>query len=160
MLIVLCLLTSYTQAQTFEVPTDINLTEAADYARYEEDVVACANWLLATPLEAESQKRREANAFMLKWLMGSPNVTIELNPNIITFTDSSPELLIIFMAGWANYVLTTSEFNNKLKGNMAGLEFVLQFYEANRTTLNDKNVDRFIKLRKKGKLKSYLKKHI
>lgn len=162
LLFTLCLfgLSMLSHAQVFQIPDPVHLNEAEDYAQYEEDVVACANWLLSTPLNQEAQKRRESNAFLLKWLMGSPSVTIELNPRVVTFMESSPELLIIFMAGWANYVLTTSEFDNKLKGNLAGLEFVMQFYQANGAMLDDKHVEKYIRLHQKGKLKAYLKRHI
>ena len=47
---------------------------------------------------------------------------------IVTFYDN-PECFIIFMGAWAKNALETSVYRDKLKGNMAGIESVIEFYK-------------------------------
>ena len=148
-------------AQDFEVPEDIHLKKAEDFKRYEEDIVACAHWLLETPINTQEQKRAKANAFMMQWLIGSPSVSIELNAGIMTFMESSPELVIIFMSGWTAYVLEGGDKEDTKAATLAGLDYVMRFYTANSRHLgNDKNIERFFKLKEKDKLEQFVARNI
>jgi hypothetical protein len=60
-------------AQDFEVPENVKLEKAEDYAPYEQDVIKCVNWLINTPITEQKSKRKDANAFLLKWINGSPD---------------------------------------------------------------------------------------
>ena len=147
-------------SQVFEVPKNYKLEKAEDYATYEKDVVACIDWLKKTPVNEQTAKRKEANLFLLKWLSGSPEVQIEVKPGIVTFMETSPELLMVFMGGWAKYSLTNQDFDNNIAGSKAGLESVIEFYTKNRDLIpKDKNIEKFIKLKDKGKLLDYVKKN-
>jgi D-arabinose 1-dehydrogenase-like Zn-dependent alcohol dehydrogenase len=147
-------------AQDFSVPKDYKLVKAEDYAPYEQDIINCVDWLVKTPLKDQPEKRKEANAFLLKWLTGSPNVHIEIKQEIVTFIGTSPDLLMIFMGGWAKYSLESKDFDNKKKGSKAGIDAVIDFYSANRDFLpKDKNVEKYIKMKKKGKLADYIEKN-
>ena len=146
-------------AQDFSVPKDYKLDKAQDFASYEQDVVKCFDWLMKTPLNEQTEKRKEANVFLLKWLSGSPNVSIELKKEIVTFMRTSPDLLTIFLGGWAKYSLESKNFKNKIAGNLAGIESVIEFYTKNKSFMpKDKNVEKFIKMKDKGKLKAYIEK--
>lgn len=46
------------QAQSYEVPKDYVLKVAEDYKRYESDIIQAANWLKATPLDEQEEKRQ------------------------------------------------------------------------------------------------------
>ena len=147
-------------AQDFEVPKNYKLDKAEDYAPYEQDVIKCFDWLMKTPINEQTSKRKEANAFLLKWLSGSPNVTIEIKQEIVTFMGTSPDLLMIFMGGWAKYSLESGNFNNKIEGSKAGIESVIEFYNSNRQALpKDKNVEKYIKMKEKGTLNEYIEKN-
>ena len=147
-------------SQDFKVPKNYKLEKAEDYALYEQDIINCINWLLKIPLNEETTKRKEANAFLLKWLTGSPNVHIEIKQEIVTFVGSSPDLLMIFMGGWAKYSLVSKEFNDKIGGSLAGIEAVIEFYTKNKELLpKDKNVEKYIKMQSEGTLKEYIEKN-
>lgn len=148
---------TFIAAQVFQVPEDYRFEVAEDYAQYESDIVKCVAWLVETPMYQDPAKRKEASAFLLKWIMGSPTLKIVINPDIVTFTGSSPELLLVFMGGWAKYAIETEQFDDKVGGNLAGLESVVQFYETNKGVLaKDKSVEKYGKMKKKGKLKEYV----
>lgn len=147
-------------AQGFEVPS-YELKKVEDYARYEQDVIECVNWLLLTSVEIHPEKRKEASAFLLAWLSGSPNVQIEIKPEIVNFMGSSPDLLLIFMGGWAKHTLHTKDFDNKIAGSLAGIESVISFYTKNIDEIKkDKNVEKYKKMKEKGKLSSFIEKNV
>jgi len=144
--------------QEFQVPTNYSLVKAEDYAPYEQDVINCIKWLADVPVDQNTEKRKEANAFLMKWMLGSPNVKIGIQPEIVTFV-SNPEMLMAFLGGWTKYSLETSDFSNELKGNIAGIENVIFVYNKNKKIIGkDKNIEKYIKLQSKGKLENEIAK--
>lgn len=143
-------------SQNFEVPKILKLEKAEDYATYERDVINAVDWLLITPVTDEQDKRKQTNAFLMKWLTGSPTVTIELSQDIVTFMDCN-DCLMLFLGGWAKYALETQDFENKLKGNTAGIEAVIEFYKRNKAAIGkNKAIEKYIKLQDKQKLEKHL----
>lgn len=144
-------------SQDFEVPKNYKLDNAEDYAPLEQDVVKCFNWLMETPINEQTPKRKDANAFLLKWLSGSPYVHLEIRQEIVTFMGTSPDLLMIFMGGWAKYSLESKDFNNKVAGSLAGIESVIAFYSRNKDLMpKDKNVEKYMRMKDKGELRDYI----
>lgn len=143
-------------AQEFEVPKKFKPKNKAEYAEFEPAVLQAIDWLQETPVSEQAAKRREVNGFVMKWLEGTPNVSIALHPKVITFMDCS-DCLMIFMAGWAKYSLENQD-KDELKGSMAGIEKVISFYTANKAQLGkNKAIEKYIKLQEKEKIADYLK---
>lgn len=133
------------------------LEKKEDYAKYETDVIKMYDWLLETPIGVDSDKRKAMNAFVIQWISGSPNVTIELSADIVTYMDCA-ECLTIFMGGWTKYVLETKDFDGKVKGNLAGTKGVIQFYTANKKALGkNKEIEKLIQLKDENKLEDFIK---
>ena len=147
-------------AQDFEVPENFNPEKAEDYAPYEQEVIKCFDWLMSTPLNENPAKRTEVNGFLLKWLTGSPTVHLEIKQEIVTFMGTSPDLLMIFLGGWAKFSLESKEFDDNIAGSLAGIESVIAFYVKNKDLLpKDKHIEKYIKLKNKGTLKNYIEKN-
>jgi hypothetical protein len=154
-------LTIYAKAQEFQVPKDYAFESVDDYKPYENDVVQCVDWLVDTPMFQNPSKRKEASAFLLKWVMGSPYVHIEISPEIVSFAGTSPDLLMVFLGGWAKYSIESGAYDDKVAGNLAGLESVIEFYETNKGVIpKDKNVEKYIKMKKKGALRDFVEKKV
>jgi len=148
-------------AQEFSVPQNFNPKTADDYAPYEPDVIKSVDWLMSMPYALERQKRDQVNAFLLKWLTGSPNVHIEIKPEIVTFMGGTPDLLMVFMGSWAKYSLESGKFDDKEGGSLAGIDAVIDFYENNKKSMpKDKNVEKYIKMKEKGELADYIKNNV
>lgn len=149
-------------AQDFEVPKNYTLSQAEDYAQYEEDILKCIDWLVQTPHNEQASKRESTNSFLLAWLTGSPNVTIVLKAEIVTFIDeTTPELLMIFLGGWTKYTLESDGSKDEVSGNLAGIEAVIEYYKKNKDFLpKNKNVEKYIKMKNKGKLKDFVESNI
>jgi len=147
-------------AQEFEVPKNSVLKEKVDFSKYESEVLKGIDWLLQTPLNAQPEKRKEINTFVITWVTGSPDVSIEVKPEIVSFMKSNVDLLMIFMCGWTKYSLENKDYNNKIKGSQKGVEAVIEFYIKNKENLKkDKNVEKYIKLKEEGKLEDFISKN-
>ena len=157
-------------SQTFEVPKDYKLIVDEDYAPYKQDVVNFADWLINTPVNLEQAKRQEASEFFIDWISGSPDTHITGDYRIINFTEESLGFLIVFLSGWAKNTIETKNFKNTIAeaesdidgivaGNVAGIEAVIKFYKKNKSLLvPNKNIEKYIKLQEKGKLKKHIQK--
>ncbi len=144
-------------AQKFELPEDYRFEKADDYAAYEADVLSCIKWLMEAPMDEEPEKRADANGFLINWLTGVPYLTVELRSEMIPFTQKSPQLLVIFLAGWTEEALTGRKFDDMFAGNLAGIEAVIAYYSKNRKHLaRDKSIERFARLQRKGKLEDFV----
>ena len=145
-------------SQDFEIPVNFKPEKPEDYAKYEKNIIQCIDWIMKTPVNEQTPKRKEAYAFLVKWLTGAPDVQVEINPDIVTFEKSNPDLLFIFMGGWTKYALESGGFSDKLNGIIRGIESVIDFYQKNRGNLHkDKNVERYIRRKEKGTLEDYIK---
>jgi len=148
-------------AQEFEVPKNYILKQKEDFSKYESDVLKGIDWLLQTPLNTQPEKRREINTFVMTWLTGSPDVSIDIKPEIVSFMKPNADLLMIFMCGWTKYSLETKDCKNKIMGSQKGVEAVIDFYIKNKEYLKkDNSVEKYIKLKEKGKLEEYISKNV
>ena len=150
----------YCAAQEFAVPQNYTLEKPEDYVKYEADVLKCIDYLESIPLDDESAKTRDANAFLLKWITGSPEVAIELNTYIVELCDKNKEFIMLFMGGWTRYALQNPDSVNSLKGNIAGLESIIKVYEQGQGVRRDKKVEKIIKLQEEGELEDWVKDQI
>ena len=147
-------------AQEFEVPKNYILKQKEDFSKYESEVLKGIDWLIQTPLNTQPEKRKEINTFVMTWLTGSPNVTIEIKPEIVSFIEPNADLIMIFMCGWTKYSLETKDYSNRIKESQKGVEAVIEFYIKNKENLKkDKNVEKYIKLKEEGKLEDYISKN-
>jgi hypothetical protein len=147
-------------SQSFQVPKNYKLENKDDYARYEKSIVECIDWLLATPISQETEKRQAANDFLVKWLSGSPDVSVDIEQQIVTFVDS-PEYLLMFMGGWAKYAIENNDYTSKRNGNIAGIEAVIEFYNKNKELIGkNKNVEKYVKLKENGELEKFIQSKI
>jgi len=148
-------------AQDYTVPKDYKFDNKEDYTAYEHQVKETINWILQTPLVKEASKRKDANAFLIAWLSGSPTVSVDVNTDFITFFKANSELLVIYIAGWTKYSLENDYSKDKLQGYKAGIETSVEFYKKNKSYLKkDKEIEKFEKLIEKGKLEEEIKKKL
>jgi hypothetical protein len=159
-IILFSILTFSLVAREFEVPKNCVMTKDEDFAKYEVDVLKGIDWLLNTPLDTRPEKRKEVNGFFMKWLTGTPTLSIEIKPEIVNFMKPNSELVMIFMCGWTKYAIESKDSKNKTMGNQKGIEAVIDFYIKNKGSLkNDANVEKYIKMKANGKLEEYISKN-
>lgn len=90
-------------AQKFEVPKIVKMDKAEDFEKYHEDVLACINWLQETPINKEEKKRKDASAFFLRWVTGTPYITMKIYAGTLFYVEDNPDLMTIIF-GWLGQV--------------------------------------------------------
>lgn len=128
-----------------------------DYEDFEEEVLSCIEWLNSHSVDHPD--RKTVNAIVLKWLTGTSSVSITLNEYVSDFSGKNPDLLMIFMGGWTEYVLDIGKSNaSDLESNIRGLEAVINYYEKRKeyNLSKDAGVQRLVKLRDQGALRNYV----
>ena len=150
------LATIVSYAQDFEVPSNYQLNTKEDYSKYEKDVIAAAKWLLTTAFNEQKEKRKEVSAFVMKWVNGSPNVNVEINPTIMDFEEKNPGMLPLYMAGCARYVLENNYSTDMRAKHKAALKGMIEVYKSGKGIKKDKKMEKLIKSEEEGKLDEWL----
>lgn len=156
MLICLLFLSTSLLAQEVEIPKDVKLENTEDYKKTEQLVLNSTEWLLNTPISKNKSKREEIKSFLIKWITGSPTVSIELVSGIVPLDCS--DCLISFMSGWTKYSLENEYSKNKIECAVAGAEYAIELYLKNKSEIGkNSDMEKLINKQKKGKLKKYIK---
>jgi len=155
MLICLLFVGTSLLAQEVEIPIDLKLENAEDYKKTEQLVLNSTEWLLKTPISENASKRKEISAFLMKWMSGSPTVSIALVSGIVPL--DCADCLMSFMSGWTKYSLENDYSKNKVECAVAGAENAIEFYTKNKMVLGkNSDMEKLIKQQKKGKLEKYI----
>lgn len=154
------LLSSAVSAQNFEVPADYSLKVKEDYARYEKEVIAATDWLKATPLGEQQEKRKQVSAFLMEWISGSPTVNVEINPAILDFEKKNSGMLMLYMAASAKYVLANNYSTDMRAKHRFALQAMMDVYKTDKAIKKDKKMDKLIKATDEGKLDEWLEENL
>lgn len=159
LLVALLLSTTSLRAQsTYEPPERPDLNNAADFKRYEPDVIAATTYLKSTPLGVDTAHRKQVAGFLMQWLIGSPDVSINARASILAYVSEPADLMLLYMGGWGVHVIQTSD-TTELGGNLAGIRTVLGYYaDRNNRVPRNKGLDKLKDLDDEGKLAAFVKK--
>lgn len=147
-------------AQTaYRAPVGYAFQSADEYADYEPEVLAAVNWLEKTPLGAEPALRRDATRFVFQWISGAPNVSVQLPKYVADLTAQDPDLLLLFMGGWARYQLQHPEVKDPAVLNTEGIRTMLRAYRAGGFRRN-KQLETLAKLEANGTLAAWVSKQL
>jgi hypothetical protein len=133
---------AHAQAPTYDLPMNIVLNTKDDYGKYEKDVIAAAKWLEEAPLDQDKEKRAQVNDFVMKWLMGSPNVSVAITPSVSALFEFNPVLMNIFMAGYTRYILETGSAATTFDATKAGLNSIVNVYSKGVSVSKDKSIEK------------------
>lgn len=149
------------KAQSIQVPPNVKYEVGSDYELFEEDILKITNWMINGKVSDEFNKSwKDASEFLMTWINGSPTVYIMIQQEFVNYIEKQPALLMVFMAGWTKFSLENKVIHDNVRGNLAGLDAVITFYQNNKKNLGeDKEVEKFIKMKNKGQLEAYVKKH-
>ncbi|WP_435413146.1 hypothetical protein [Psychroserpens mesophilus] len=148
-------------AQEFVVPENYSLVAAEDYEPYKQDVLNAIQWLETTPLNEQHDKRKEVSAFFMKWVTGSPTVSISLMPYVLDLSEKNAELLSIFLGGWTKASIEQNYKITDTQGNIAGIKSILNFYSKNRKAgiIKNKVIEKLLKQKTDKNLEKWLEKN-
>jgi hypothetical protein len=144
-------------AQDVTVPVDYTFDSTTNFTQYHDTVIACFDYLMNTSCNVDLVKRKAVTDFLSKWIEATPTVEVSINKDVITYYDSSPELVIIFMAAWVVNYFKSANYS-ELEGSIAGTHAVLDYFIKNESHLKqDDHIDKLIDKRNKGKLEKFVR---
>jgi hypothetical protein len=118
-----------------------------------------STYILSTPLDFENAGRRESLVYLIKWMSGTPDYSFELDDTAMKLCDSDKELIGIYMAAMAKFVLenkSEAKNNSAIKLQAVRL-FVNYANDSNNKVKLTKEIKKAIKAEKNRSLEEYLK---
>jgi len=144
------------QAQKFDVPENYQFNDKSDFEKYEPDFLKAVDWFERTPYNEQRLKRREVANFIMDWIEGCPYVVVETSDDINELGANNNDLLIMYLAGYAKYVLQSHMLGAETSARMAGMKALLAKYQKDKAFIKDKHVERLAKLDQQGELGAWL----
>ncbi len=154
--ILFCCQTTKVHGQDYQVPKNYVLKQKDDYPKYEQDVLKTIDWLEQTSWNDQIQKREEAKTFIIKWIEGSPDISIEVNSEIIKLSKNNPELLGSYMYGYTKYAILNKSQFDLIKAKIEGIKALLSKYKFETAHKKNSEVEKLIKLDAEGKLENWV----
>ena len=148
------------RSQSFDVPINYELKTPADYAKYEKDIIAAANWLKSTSFDQQAEKRKEVSSFVVQWINGSPTVNIEINPTIMDFEKKNAGMLALYMASSAKFVLENNYSKDMRAKQKAALRDMITVYKSGKGIKKDKKMEKLIKSDEEGIIDEWLNENL
>lgn len=146
----------FSQCDAPTLPKEVNFESKADYRSKDAAVRNCLEWLVSTSLDLCTEERDQLNAYVLVWLSGHPDITVDVNSDAMPFFRSNPELLYPMLHGMTIYQMETpKEELNSIDAHVAGIEAVLDVI-SDKTLLRTDQFKKLKKLRRKGKLSEFV----
>jgi len=149
---------SATSQTKFDLPQNIELKTESDYAKYENDIISAAKWLEETDLNQETDKRKQVDVFIIKWMSGTPKITVELSESLIKLYGENNELMVLYMASYSAYSLE-NENANKTAAIKAGIVSMINVYKKGISIKKSKEMEKAIKAFDQNKLDEYIAKN-
>lgn len=148
--------TLYAQLK-FDVPQNVELKSKEDYSKYETTVIDAANWLEETDLNKETEKRQQVNSFVIQWVSGTPDITVDLTEQLGKIYGKNAQLLTVYMASYAKNFLENKNSATKFTATKAGLISIMNVYKKGIEITKSKEMDKLIRLTEGNKLDDYIK---
>jgi hypothetical protein len=147
-------------SQEFRVPKNYELKEKEDYEKYQDDFLAGVKWLFKHSVTHDEKKRARIEKFVSDWVAGSPTVTVELNYDIAPFIRYS-DFKVMYMGAWATNAITNDAYGDVLGNTIYSIKAIVDYYlKYNGSLITIKSLEKYVKLKRKNKLESYIKKKL
>jgi hypothetical protein len=145
-------------SQTFDDAwTEIKFEKPQDYKAHEGEILQCANYILAVPMN--DFNRQDALNPLARWMAGTPDHNFIINERVTKLNDGNEFVMSIYMSSIVKFVLENKE---KAKNNEVELQSfgTMLDYMANRDNKFriTRDIQKAIDAKRKGKLEQYLKK--
>ncbi len=137
-----------------QLPKTYEWNAKEDYRKDREIVKKTLRWLCNNPLGVDIQTRSVANAFVLEWLAGTPDMTLDIQTRYLPFVQDHPELLYSFIHGAAYYKMNHPE-STTLKLYMAGFETVARLAGQSKELKKSSSLRPLLKAARKNQLREF-----
>ena len=149
-------ITNVLAQSSFEVPANVELNVKEDYTAYEPAIIAATNWLESNPLDRDAAKRKEVSAFVMKWILGSPTVSVSLTEQLQKLYEKNLPLLMIYMGSYTRHFLENKNTATAFSGTKAGLIAMMTVYKKGIEIKKNKEMEKLIRIADENKLDEYI----
>jgi hypothetical protein len=139
-----------------KLPNQYTWTTPEEYHKDEDLVKKTLKWLCATPLGIDAGQRSIANAYVMEWIAGAPNIRIEIETQRIAFYATQPDLLFSYIHGAALYKLEKNASCNDTDMEIKAYETVANLALQSDELTHDSSLKPLLKAYKKSKMKQYV----
>jgi hypothetical protein len=102
-LTIFCFQLTYSQdLPNFEA---ITLDKASDYKPAESSVLTAANYVFSVSVNDDNASRRNALAFIIRWMSGTPDYNFELDETAAKVCKGSDAMMGLYVAAMTKYAL-------------------------------------------------------
>jgi hypothetical protein len=137
------------------IPKEYGWKNASEYEKDKELVKKTLKWLCQTPLGEDVKQRSLANAFVLEWLAGAPNMTITVEQKWLPFLEKHQELLFVFIHGVALYKMDHAAENDETKLYTEGYKTIVELALQSKELSHSRALRPLLKAARKAQIKQY-----
>ncbi len=150
------------KAQDFEIPKDYKFEKPEDYKIYTEKIVEGINWLLNSPVDNNKEHRKEVNAFIIKWITGSPDYQLIMDANATPIIEDvefeyNSDVMTAYIGGMLLHSINNTGEVYYLDIQRAGITAVLKLTDNNKKLMKkSKAVKKYRQLKKHNELNEWI----
>lgn len=141
-----------------ELPEYYEWNTASDYQASHDLVKKTLKWLCNTPLGEDILKRSQANAFVMEWLAGTPEFTVNIDTQYLPFLEEHPDLLYPFIHAVSYYKMDHPEETKELKLYLRGYKTIANLASQSKEYSKSPALRPLLKASKKNTIEDYVKK--
>lgn len=138
-----------------EIPAKYGWEKAEDYFHDREHVKMVLKWLCKTPYGENIQQRSVANAYVMEWLAGTPEITINVSTSVILGLEENPDILFSLIHGMALHLMEHPNETDPVKLHTKGLETVAILCNQSKELSGDSRIKPLLKAYRRGRIREY-----
>lgn len=140
-----------------KIPSAYSWSADEDYSKDEDLIKKTIKWLCVTPLGVDVQQRSLANAYVMEWLAGAPQIKINITTAHLPFYEAHPDLLFPFLHGIALFKMNKPGITDQLTLYTEGMDVVASLTQQSKELSKSKVLKPLLKAYKKKRMKEYVK---
>ncbi|HZY36472.1 MAG TPA: hypothetical protein VFE53_07485 [Mucilaginibacter sp.] len=143
-------LTGFSQSMP---PLDsVTLASPADYRAAEPTALQISNYILATPSDQKSLPRLIGARFLLDWMGGTPDYTLNLDKNVIKYFENDIDLIAVYTAALASTAIENKVLikDSKAINSLAVKKFIAYINNINNKVDLNSTLKKMIEADQKG----------
>lgn len=143
-----------------EIPNKYGWSAPEDYTEDREQIIRVLKWLCTSPPGWQIDKRSLANAYVLEWIAGTPEFTLEVHSELVPSLQKFPDLLNSLMHGMSLYKLEHPDVTDVIKLHTEGMAVVAELAMQSKELSRDREIEKVIKAHKRHQLKAWVKERL
>ncbi len=140
-------------AQSMPNVDSVKLATDADYRAAESVALQVSAYILSTPTDDKSIPRLHGTKFLLEWMNGTPDYTVDLDKNVIKYFGKDIDLMGVYTASLATVAIENKMVkDSKAITSLAVKKFIAYISnDSNKVELNSK-LKKMIEANRNGEL--------